>query len=119
MGLLLLSLGREGASLLFNESRCPESSNLNISPAVVSKLELWNMAVGMVSKVRQLLLSVKKLNLCDTRLLSSRKLACVVFKHRMEMLQCLVSISGLCPCISVWLCIESFRLDCIWQILCT
>lgn len=47
------------------------------------------MTVGMVSEVRQLLLSMRKLNLCDTRLLSSRKLASIVLKHRMEMLQCL------------------------------
>lgn len=93
MGLSLLSLGREGARLFFNESRCPELcffSNLNIPPVVVRKLELLNMTVGMVSEVRQLLLSMRKLNLCDTRLLSSRKLASIVLKHRMQMLQCLL-----------------------------
>ena len=89
VGLSLLSLGREGARLFFNESRCPELyflSNLNILPAVVSKLELLNRTMGMGSEVRQLLLSVRKLNLCDNRLLSSRKLACIVFNHRMECL---------------------------------
>lgn len=105
--------------LFSNESRCPElhfPSNLNIPPVVVLKLELLNMTVGMVSEVKQLLLSVRKLNLCDTCLLSSRKLACIVLKHRMEMLRCLLSKPSLCPCVSVWLCVKGFRPYYIWQI---
>lgn len=74
------------------------------------------MTVGMLSEVRQLLLSVRKLNLCDTCLLSSRKLACIVLKHRMEMLQCLLSKSRLCLCISVEICVNGLRLYYVWQI---
>ena len=60
------------------------SLKFKVLPAVVSKLELLNRTIGMGSEVRQLLLSVRKLNLCDNRLLSSGKLACIVFNQRME-----------------------------------
>ena len=89
---------------------------LNIPPAVVWKLELLNVAVGMVSEVRQLLLSMRKLNLYDTCLLSSRKLACVVLKHRMEMLVFIKQIHFMSLHICVIVC-KSFRQYCIWQIL--
>lgn len=38
------------------------SLSLHVPPAVVWKLELLNMTVGKVSEVRQLLLSMRKLN---------------------------------------------------------
>ena len=93
--------------------KCIFPQILNIPPVVVLKPGLLNMTMGMVSEVKQLLLSVRKLNLCDTYFLPSRKLACIVLKHSVEMLQYLLSKSSLCPCIPV--CIKDFRLYYIWQ----